>query len=87
MDEATSALDARSEEAIRTALEMQKGKRTVLIVAHRLSTVRQADRILVLDEGRTVAAGTHSALVATNPLYREFALAQFLEPDVQDSAA
>lgn len=87
VDEATSALDARSEEAIRTALEVQKGKRTVLIVAHRLSTVRQADRIIVLDEGRTVAAGTHSALVATNPLYREFALAQFLEPDVRDSAA
>ncbi len=87
VDEATSALDARSEEAIRTALELQKGKRTVLIVAHRLSTVRQADRIIVLDEGRTVASGTHSALVATNALYREFALAQFLEPDVRDSAA
>ena len=87
VDEATSALDARSEEAIRTALEVQKGKRTVLIVAHRLSTVRQADRIIVLDEGRTVASGTHRALVATNPLYREFALAQFLESDVRDSAA
>ena len=87
VDEATSALDARSEEAIRTALEVQKGKRTVLIVAHRLSTVRQADRIIVLDEGRTVASGTHRALVATNPLYREFALAQFLESDMRDSAA
>ena len=87
VDEATSALDARSEEAIRTALEKQKGQRTVLIVAHRLSTVRQADRIIVLDAGRTVAVGTHSTLVATNPLYREFALAQFLEPDVRNSAA
>ena len=87
VDEATSALDARSEEAIRTALEVQKGKRTVLIVAHRLSTVRQSDRIIVLDEGRVVASGTHSTLVATNPLYREFAEAQFLEADVRESAA
>lgn len=87
VDEATSALDARSEEAIRTALEVQKGKRTVLIVAHRLSTVRQSDRIIVLDEGRVVASGTHGTLVATNPLYREFAHAQFLEPNAQSSAA
>ena len=87
VDEATSALDARSEEAIRTALEVQKGKRTVLIVAHRLSTVRQSDCIIVLDEGRVVASGTHSTLVATNPLYREFAEAQFLEADVRESAA
>ncbi len=87
VDEATSALDARSEEAIRTALEVQKGRRTVLIVAHRLSTVRQADRIIVLDEGRVVASGTHGTLVAGNPLYREFAQAQFLEPKFRESAA
>lgn len=79
MDEATSALDARSEEAIRTVLGRQKGVRTILIVAHRLSTVLQADQIVVLDGGRVQAVGVHEVLAASNPLYGEFARAQFVE--------
>ncbi|MCZ6887669.1 MAG: ABC transporter transmembrane domain-containing protein [Gammaproteobacteria bacterium] len=73
MDEVTSALDAHSEDAIRETLAGLKGKCTVVIIAHRLSTVVQADRILVLDGGRIVGAGTHQELLSSNVLYKEFA--------------
>lgn len=73
MDEATSALDAQSEEAIRGTLRDLRGRCSVLIIAHRLSTVVEADRIVVLDGGRVVGCGNHQALLRESPLYREFA--------------
>lgn len=73
MDEATSALDAQSENAIRETVAELKGRCTVVIIAHRLSTVVAADRILVLDGGRIVAAGDHNSLMSEDGLYRNFA--------------
>ena len=78
MDEATSALDAESEDAIRTTIAEQKGRRTVIVIAHRLSTVVQADRILVLSEGEIVGSGTHESLVGDNELYQRFARVQLV---------
>jgi ATP-binding cassette, subfamily B, bacterial len=80
MDEATSALDASSEEMIRQTLRSLKGRCTVMIIAHRLSTVIEADRIAVLDAGRLIAEGTHHSLMQSSPLYREFAEIQFSNP-------
>ena len=80
LDEATSALDAESEHFIQEAIEKLTANRTTLVIAHRLATVRNADRILVLDEGRLVAEGTHSELIATNPLYARLAKLQFSAP-------
>lgn len=77
LDEATSALDAQSEYAIQQALERLMQNRTTLVIAHRLATVRSADRIVVLDAGRIVAEGTHEALVAEGGLYAELAQLQF----------
>ena len=83
LDEATSALDAESERVVQLALERLMVGRTVLIVAHRLATVRHADRIAVLERGRIVAVGTHDALVTESPLYARLAALQFgmAEPD------
>ncbi len=77
LDEATSALDSVSEALVQEALEHLMQGRTTFIIAHRLSTVQHADRILVLDEGRIVQEGTHDALFAREGLYRELALLQF----------
>jgi ATP-binding cassette subfamily B protein len=77
LDEATSALDAESERMVQQALERLMAQRTVLMIAHRLATVRHADRILVMEDGRVVAAGTHDGLVASNPLYARLAALQF----------
>jgi ABC-type multidrug transport system fused ATPase/permease subunit len=73
LDEPTAALDAGSEELIFDAVEHLRRGRTTLVIAHRLSTVRSADRILVLDRGRLVAQGTHRALLEVNPLYQRLA--------------
>ena len=70
LDEPTASLDAESEAAVSAALDRLTHGRTVVTVAHRLHTVRHADRILVLDEGRIAAAGRHDELAAGNPLYR-----------------
>ena len=77
LDEATSALDAESEQAVQTGLDALMQDRTTLVIAHRLSTVRRADRILVMDEGRIVEDGTHDALVARGGLYARLAALQF----------
>ncbi len=79
LDEATSALDAESEQAVQQALERLAHGRTTLVVAHRLATVRRADRILVMEAGRIVAAGTHEALVRQGGLYARLAALQFAD--------
>jgi ATP-binding cassette subfamily C protein len=78
LDEATSQLDAINEAALRETVAEVARTITVLVVAHRLSTVTMADRIIVMDSGRVQAAGTHTELVAASPLYAELAATQFL---------
>lgn len=77
LDEATSALDAHSEKAVQLALEELMGGRSTLVIAHRLATVRKADRIVVMQGGRIVAMGRHEALVAEGGLYAGLAALQF----------
>jgi len=84
LDEATSALDAESERAVQQALERIMAGRTTLVIAHRLATVLSADRIVVMQDGRAVASGSHHELLATNALYARLAALQF---DVHDPRA
>ncbi len=70
-DEATSSLDAKTERAVQLAIESLRGQRTIFLVAHRLTTIRHADRIVVLDGGRIVDVGDHETLVARPGIYRE----------------
>jgi len=78
LDEPTSNLDARNEALLRAAVDAVAADRTLLVVAHRLSTVVDADQIVVLDSGRVVAVGRHDDLVDSSPLYRELASQQLL---------
>lgn len=79
LDEATSSLDAESEQLVQRALETLMEGRTTLVIAHRFATVRGADRIVVMDEGRIVAQGTHDTLYAAGGLYARLARLQFAE--------
>ncbi len=80
LDEATSALDAESEALIQEALEDLTKGRTTLVIAHRLATVRNADRIIVLEQGKIVGQGTHAQLMKKSPLYSKLAKLQFSVP-------
>ena len=79
LDEATSALDAESERAVQQAVDKLAEGRTTLIVAHRLATVKKADRIVVMDQGKIVASGSHEQLVAQDGLYARLAKLQFTD--------
>lgn len=78
LDEATANLDARTEHALRHTVETVSEQCTVLLIAHRLSTVTAADRIVLLDQGTVRGVGTHAELIARSPLYRELATSQLL---------
>ena len=77
LDEATSALDAESERFVQRALDKIMVGRTTLIIAHRLATVLRADRIIVMEEGRAIASGSHEQLLKSCPLYARLAQLQF----------
>jgi ATP-binding cassette subfamily B protein len=81
LDEATAHLDSESEAAVQRALRETLSGRTSLVIAHRLSTVREADELLVIDDGRIVERGTHTSLLAENGLYAELYKTQFAEQE------
>ena len=87
LDEATSALDAESERAVQVALERLMVGRTTIVIAHRLATVQKADRIVVMDEGRVVAEGTHQSLLARGGLYARLAALQFDDGRAEDDTS
>jgi ABC-type multidrug transport system fused ATPase/permease subunit len=80
LDEATSSLDTESERLVQMAIDRLMRERTVLVVAHRLATVRRADTIVVLHEGRVVEQGDHGTLLAQGGLYRRLHDMQFRDP-------
>ena len=87
LDEATSSLDTESERAVQEALERLMAGRTVLVIAHRLSTVRRADQILVLSEGRITERGRHADLLAAGGLYRRLHDLQAFEPEASEEVS
>lgn len=82
LDEATSALDTESEKVVQAALEKAKSGRTTLAVAHRLSTIKDADFIIVFARGRIVESGTHKDLLAKKGVYYEMCLGQSLDQSI-----
>jgi ATP-binding cassette subfamily B protein len=78
LDESTSSLDGANEQLMREAIDRVAQDRTLIIIAHRLSTVVDSDQIIVLENGAVVGTGTHSDLVKTTPLYKELAKHQLL---------
>ena len=78
LDEATSSLDAISENAIKMAIDNISGNKTIIVIAHRLSTVKNADRIIFLEKGRLENEGTHKKLIRANKKYKKLAELQFL---------
>ena len=87
LDEFTSAVDVATERLIRAALTELMRDRTTFVIAHRLSTVRAADLILVLEAGRLVASGTHEELLETSPVYRAIHASQLVDPAVEEAVA
>jgi ABC-type multidrug transport system fused ATPase/permease subunit len=81
LDEPTSALDTHSEMQVLEALNRVMKDRSVLIVAHRLSTIKEVDEILVMDDGRVVERGTHEQLINTEGVYKQLYLRQFASKD------
>ena len=81
LDEATAHLDSESEAAVQRALRETLSGRTSLVIAHRLSTVREADQLLVIDDGRVVERGTHASLLADSGLYAELYQTQFADQE------
>ena len=78
LDEATSSLDAISENAIKKAINNISGNKTIIVIAHRLSTVKNADRIIYLENGKIESQGTHGEMIKNNKKYRTLAELQFL---------
>jgi len=85
LDEATSALDTESEQMVQKALDNLMANRTTFVIAHRLSTVMHADRILVLEDGRIVESGSHDELIRNCGLYSRLCALQFTDRDPADS--
>jgi ATP-binding cassette subfamily B protein len=84
LDEATNALDAESERLVQAALDQLRHQRTTLVIAHRLATVMNADRILVMVEGQVINIGQHQWLMEHEPIYREMVKLQFNQPQLPE---